>query len=122
MFNKEKYQKCIGHLVSQKFTVIFVYLLIFAAIGVVVGSIFMFGLNRNETALYVGIGVGLIIGLIVGISSVWKIDMKIQEALPIDELIPKKSKVEEEIEKIDPLEITPIEALNILYKLKQDVK
>ena len=48
--------------------------------------------------------------------------MKIQEALPIDELIPKKSKVEEEIEKIDPLEITPIEALNILYKLKQDVK
>ena len=80
MFNKEKYQKCIGHLVSQKFTVIFVYLLIFAAIGVVVGSIFMFGLNRNETALYIGIGVGLFIGLIIGISSVWKIDMKIQEA------------------------------------------
>ena len=80
MFNKEKYQKCIGHLVSQKFTVIFVYLLIFAAIGVVVGSIFMFGLNRNETVLYIGIGVGLFIGLIVGISSVWKIDMKIQEA------------------------------------------
>ena len=80
MFNKEKYQKCIGHLVSQKFTIIFVYLLIFAAIGIVIGSIFMFGLNRNETALYIGIGAGLIIGLIVGISSVWKIDMKIQEA------------------------------------------
>ena len=34
--------------------------------------------------------------------------------------MPKKSKVEEELEKIDPLEITPMEALNILYKLKQD--
>lgn len=80
MFNKEKYQKCIGHLVSQKFTIIFVYLLIFAAIGAVVGSIFMFGLNRNETVLFIGIGIGLVIGLIIGISSVWKIDMKIQEA------------------------------------------
>ena len=49
-----------------------------------------------------------------------KRDVKIQEALPIDELMPKKSKVEEELEKIDPLEITPMEALNILYKLKQD--
>ena len=49
-----------------------------------------------------------------------KRDVKIQEALPIDELMPKKSKVEEELEKIDPLEITPMEALNILYKLKQN--
>ena len=48
-----------------------------------------------------------------------KRDLKVQEALPIDDLMPKKSKVEEELEKIDPLEITPIEALNILYKLKQ---
>ena len=40
--------------------------------------------------------------------------------MPIDELMPKKSKVEEELEKIDPLEVTPMEALNILYKLKQD--
>ena len=47
-----------------------------------------------------------------------KRDIKVQEALPIDELMPKKSKVEEELEKIDPLELTPIEALNILYKLK----
>ena len=34
--------------------------------------------------------------------------------------MPQKSKVEEELEKIDPLEVTPMEALNILYKLKQD--
>ena len=47
-----------------------------------------------------------------------KRDIKIQEALPIDDLIPKTSKVEEELNKIDPLEITPLEALNILYKLK----
>lgn len=47
-----------------------------------------------------------------------KRDIKVQEALPIESLIPKKSKVEEELDKIDPLDITPIEALNILYKLK----
>ncbi len=48
-----------------------------------------------------------------------KRDIKIQETLPLDELMPQKSKVEEELEKINPLEITPIEALNILYKLKE---
>lgn len=48
-----------------------------------------------------------------------KRDIKIQESLPLEELIPVKSKVEEELEKINPLEITPIEALNILYKLKE---
>jgi DNA mismatch repair protein MutS len=47
-----------------------------------------------------------------------KRDIKIQEALPIDELTPQKSVLEEELAKIDPLEITPMEALNILYKLK----
>ena len=51
-----------------------------------------------------------------------KRDVKIQEALPIDELMPQKSKVEKQLEKIDPLEITPIEALNILYKLKNEIK
>lgn len=49
-------------------------------------------------------------------------DTKIQETLPLDELIPQKSKVEEELEKINPLEITPIEAMNILYKLKNEIK
>lgn len=48
-----------------------------------------------------------------------KRDVKIQEALPIDDLIPKQSKVEEELDKINPLEISPLEALNILYTLKQ---
>lgn len=52
-----------------------------------------------------------------------KRDIKIQESLPIDELIEeKKSEIEEEIKKINPLEITPIEAMNILYKLKEKVK
>ena len=47
-----------------------------------------------------------------------KRDIKVQEALPIDEMINKKSKVEERLESINPLEITPIDALNILYELK----
>ena len=51
-----------------------------------------------------------------------KRDIKVQEALPIDELIQEKSKIEEEIEKINPLETTPIQALNILYNLKQMIK
>ena len=49
-----------------------------------------------------------------------KRDLKIQEALPIDDLMPKKSKVEEKLDKIDPLSITPMEALNILYELKKN--
>ncbi len=33
----------------------------------------------------------------------------------------KENKIEEEIKKLNPLEITPIEALNILYELKKEV-
>ena len=39
-----------------------------------------------------------------------------------DEEEEKESKVEEEIKKINPLEITPMEALNILYKLKKEIE
>lgn len=80
MFNKEKYQNCIGHLVSQKITIIFIYLLVFAAIGVAIGSVFMFLLDRTEMTLFVCLAVGLVIGIVLGVLSVWKIDMKIQEA------------------------------------------
>lgn len=48
-----------------------------------------------------------------------KRDIKIQESLPLDELMKEKSEVEERLSKINPLEISPIEALNILYELKQ---
>lgn len=51
-----------------------------------------------------------------------KRDIKIQEALPIDDLIPKESIIEEKLKKINPLEITPIEAMNILYELKKEIK
>ncbi len=51
-----------------------------------------------------------------------KRDIKIQETLPLDELVKEESKVEEELKNIDPLTITPLEALNILYKLKEEVK
>ena len=50
-----------------------------------------------------------------------KRDIKIQEALPIDELIDKKSDVEEELGKINLLETTPLDALNILYRLKEKI-
>ncbi len=50
-----------------------------------------------------------------------KRDMKIQEALPLEFLVPEpqESKIEQELDHINPLEITPMEALNILYKLKE---
>ena len=52
-----------------------------------------------------------------------KRDVKIQESLPLDELInDKKSVLEEEIEKINILEITPMDAMNILYNLKEKIK
>ena len=52
-----------------------------------------------------------------------KRDIKIQEALPIDELMEKtESKVEEEIKNLDILKLTPIDALNILYKLQEKIK
>ena len=51
-----------------------------------------------------------------------KRDIKIQEALPLDDLIPKESNVEKELKALNILEITPIEALNILYKLKGEIK
>ena len=50
-------------------------------------------------------------------------DIKIQETLPLEELMEQKpSEVEEELKKINPLEVSPMEALNILYELKQKVK
>ena len=48
-----------------------------------------------------------------------KRDIKVQESLPIDDLIPKESRVEAALDEIDPLNITPLEALNVLYKLKE---
>jgi len=51
-----------------------------------------------------------------------KRDIIIQEALPIDELINEPSDIEKEIKNINPLEITPLEALNILYNLKEKIK
>ena len=50
-----------------------------------------------------------------------KRDKKIQTALPLD-FNDKKSEVEEELKKINILEITPIDAMNILYKLKGKIK
>ena len=50
-----------------------------------------------------------------------KRDTKIQTTLPLN-YEEKKSIVEEELKKIDVLKTTPIDALNILYKLKNSIK
>ena len=49
-----------------------------------------------------------------------KRDIKIQESLPLDELCEKsQSELEERIKEIDPLRITPMDALNLLCELKE---
>lgn len=50
-------------------------------------------------------------------------DIKIQESLPLDELMQNiTSEVEEELKKVNPLELTPMAALNLVYELKQKIK
>ena len=47
-------------------------------------------------------------------------DVRVQEQLPLDELFEiKESDVEKRLKEIDPLETTPMEALNILVELKE---
>lgn len=50
-------------------------------------------------------------------------DNKIQESLPLEELMePKENEIQRVIDEINPLEITPLEALNILYDLKNKIR
>lgn len=51
-----------------------------------------------------------------------KRDIRVQECLPIEELVPKQSLLEEEVKKINPLEMTPMGALHFLYEWKQKIK
>ncbi len=51
-----------------------------------------------------------------------KRDVKIQEALPLEELIPPASKIEEELKELNVLEMTPLQALNQLYEWKEQQK
>ncbi len=52
-----------------------------------------------------------------------KRDIKIQESLPLDLVMPKEeSIIEKKIKEIDPINITPMEALNYLYELKKEIK
>ena len=48
-----------------------------------------------------------------------KRDIKVEQCLPLDDLVPKESEIEKRLTTINPLEITPLEALNILYNLKE---
>lgn len=52
-----------------------------------------------------------------------KRDIKIQDYLPLEEMIVKEeSIIEKELALINPLEVTPLEALNVLYRLKEEMK
>lgn len=51
-----------------------------------------------------------------------KRDHIIQQSLPLDDLIKEESEIEKEIKELDILNVTPLDALNILYKLKEKVK
>jgi len=50
-----------------------------------------------------------------------KRDIKIQESINFDELV-EKNEIEEYIKELNPLEITPLQALNIIYELKEKLK
>ena len=50
-------------------------------------------------------------------------DIKVQESLPLDELMNQESsKVEEKLKEIDPMNMTPMQALNTLCELKELMK
>ncbi len=51
-----------------------------------------------------------------------KRDFIIQESLPLDDLIKEESEIEKELKKINPLEMTPIDAITFLYELKEKIK
>lgn len=51
-----------------------------------------------------------------------KRDVRIQESLPLEELISPTSKIEEELKELNVLEMTPLEALNQLYEWKEQQK
>ena len=51
-----------------------------------------------------------------------KRDIIIQQSLPLYSMEKEKSQVEEELEKINPLEMTPMDAMNKLYELKNMLK
>lgn len=51
-----------------------------------------------------------------------KRDRKVQECLPIEDLIPKKVPVEEAIRNLDPLQMSPMEALTFLCDWKEKIK
>ena len=52
-----------------------------------------------------------------------KRDIKIQQSLPLDELMDEKPNIiEEKVKNINPLEMTPMDALTFLFELKKDIK
>ena len=46
-------------------------------------------------------------------------DIKVQEALPLDDLVSKKDELRDKLKELDPLQITPMQALSTLVELKE---
>jgi DNA mismatch repair ATPase MutS len=53
--------------------------------------------------------------------SFWNFENKVEEKIVVKE-VEKKSEVEEELKKIDLNNLTPIESLNLISKLKNKLK
>ena len=51
-----------------------------------------------------------------------KRDIIIQGSLPLDDLKDNESEIEKEIKNIDPLKMTPLDAITFLYNLKEKIK
>ncbi len=48
-----------------------------------------------------------------------KRDIQIQEALPLDDLLPKEDALRDRLKAIEPMQVSPMEALNLLVELKE---
>jgi hypothetical protein len=80
MFNENKYKKCINHLIGIKTSIVIVYMMILAVIGGIVGFALMEEITKAPITIIIAVLVGLVIGLIIGLCSIWRVEMKIQEA------------------------------------------
>ena len=49
-------------------------------------------------------------------------DVIVQTTLPLDDLMKEESEVEQELKKLDIMNLTPLDALNTLYSLKEKIK
>ena len=79
-FNEKKYKNCINHLIDIKTFIIISYVIIFTCIGIGIGLPLMQKFGNKWYIISLSTGISFIFGLLLGLSSVWRVEMKIQEA------------------------------------------